>query len=71
MHLNDSKHPFDSRKDRHETIGEGTLGTEPFRRLVRDKRLMHVPKVLETPKGDDEVSLDRRNLALLRSLRAE
>ena len=69
IHVNDSKHPFGSHKDRHETIGEGTLGTEPFRRLMMDKRLAHVPKVLETPKGDDGVLADRTNLGLLRSFR--
>lgn len=69
IHLNDSKHPMGSHKDRHETIGEGTLGTEPFRRLVLDDRLRHVPKVLETPKGDDPVVADRANLTLLRQLR--
>lgn len=70
IHLNDSKHAMGSRKDRHETIGEGTLGTEPFRRLMLDERLRAVPKVLETPKGDDPVSADRANLELLRSFRA-
>ena len=70
IHLNDSKHPFDSRKDRHEGIGEGTLGPEPFRRIMRDPRLAAVPKVLETPKGDDGIEADRRNLELLRSFRA-
>ena len=70
IHLNDSKHPFDSRKDRHETIGEGSLGLEPFRRIVLDERLMHVPKVLETPKGDDGAEADRKNLAVLRKARA-
>ncbi len=70
LHLNDSRHPFDSRKDRHETLGEGTLGEEPFRRIVLDERLRAVPKVLETPKGDDGAEADRRNLALLRRLRA-
>ncbi|MEE2905428.1 MAG: deoxyribonuclease IV [Gemmatimonadota bacterium] len=69
IHVNDSKHPFGSHKDRHETIGEGTLGTEPFRRLMMDERLAHVPKVLETPKGDDGVLADRTNLGLLRSFR--
>lgn len=69
IHMNDSKHPLGSRKDRHEAIGAGTLGPEPFRRLMRDERLRRVPKILETPKGDDEVSADRANLALLRSLR--
>ena len=69
IHMNDSKHPLGSRKDRHETIGAGTLGPEPFRRIMRDDRLRRVPKVLETPKGDDEVSADRANLALLRGFR--
>lgn len=69
FHLNDSKHPFASRRDRHEMIGEGTLGEAPFRRIMRDRRFRDVPKLLETPKGDDVVSNDRRNLALLRSWR--
>lgn len=71
LHLNDSKHPFDSRKDRHETLGEGSLGTEPFRRIMLDERLRRVPKVLETPKGDDPVAADRANLDLLRGFRLE
>jgi deoxyribonuclease IV len=70
IHLNDSKTPFGSRKDRHDNIGDGTLGTEPFRRLLLDQRLRRVPKILETPKGDDAVAADRANLALLRSFRA-
>jgi deoxyribonuclease-4 len=69
FHLNDSQHPRGSRKDRHAGIGDGTLGPEPFRRIMRDPRFRGVPKVLETPKGDDEVTADRRNLALLRSFR--
>ncbi len=71
IHLNDSRHPFDSRKDRHEEIGRGTLGVEPFRRIMHDPRLADVPKVLETPKGDDAEAADIRNLTLLRSLRFE
>ena len=70
IHLNDSKSPLGSRKDRHENIGAGTLGAEPFRRLLLDERLRAVPKLLETPKGDDAVAADRANLALLRSFRA-
>lgn len=69
IHLNDSKHPFDSRKDRHEEIGVGTLGDAPFRRIMTDERLRHVPKVLETPKGDDPVAGDLRNLGRLRGFR--
>lgn len=71
LHLNDSKHPFGSHKDRHETLGEGTLGAEPFRRIMTDARLREVPKVLETPKGDDPVEADLANLRLLRSFREE
>ena len=67
IHLNDSKAPFWSRKDRHELIGVGTIGAEPFRRIMRDPRLAGVPKVLETPKGDDMVTADRRMLRMLRT----
>ena len=66
LHLNDSAVPFDSRKDRHALIGEGYIGDEPFRRIMTDPRLRDVPKILETPKGDDMVTNDRRMLAKLR-----
>ena len=69
LHLNDSKHPLGSHKDRHEALGAGTLGPEPFRRVMRDERLRAVPKILETPKGDDPVAADLANLALLRAFR--
>lgn len=70
LHLNDSKTPFASNKDRHELLGEGSLGEGPFRRIMSDPRFAGVPKLLETPKGDDEVTNDRRMLALLRSFAA-
>jgi deoxyribonuclease-4 len=71
FHLNDSATPFASRRDRHAAIGEGSLGDEPFRRLVNDPRFATVPMVLETPKEHpddpkDVVTLDRQNLARLR-----
>lgn len=69
LHMNDSKHPLGSRKDRHEAIGSGALGLKPFRRIMNDERLARVPKVIETPKGKDPVRADRANLALLRGLR--
>ena len=69
FHLNDAKAAFGSRLDRHENIGEGTIGLEPFRRLMNANRFRRVPKVLETPKGNDGVAADRRNLAVLRGLR--
>ena len=71
FHLNDSKHPLGSRKDRHEEIGLGTLGEEPFRRIMTDARFQGIPKILETPKGEDMVSKDRRAISLLRRFRAE
>jgi deoxyribonuclease-4 len=70
LHLNDSKTPFASNKDRHELLGEGSLGEGPFRRIMTDQRFTGIPKLLETPKGDDEVSNDLRMLALLRSFAA-
>ena len=67
LHLNDSKTPFGSRRDRHALIAEGSLGPEPFRRIMRDSRFEHAVKVIETPKGDDEVTCDRRMLRRLRA----
>jgi len=67
IHFNDSKKPFGSKKDRHEHIGEGELGLEPFRNIMNDRRLNKVPKILETPKSDD-LHEDIENLNLLRSL---
>lgn len=67
MHLNDSKHPMGSHKDRHELIAEGTLGEAPFRSIMTDDRLQRVAKVIETPKGDDAETMDRKMLERLRS----
>lgn len=67
FHLNDSKKPLGSRVDRHEHIGEGALGLEPFRLLLNDPRFARIPKVIETPKTIETES-DRINLAKLRSL---
>lgn len=66
LHLNDSKAPLGSRRDRHELIGQGALGPGVFRRLMTDQRLQAVPKVIETPKLDDATRTDRRMLRLLR-----
>jgi deoxyribonuclease-4 len=67
LHLNDSKTPLGSHRDRHELIAEGTLGAEPFRRIMREPRFANVIKILETPKGDDEFTQDRRMLRRLRA----
>jgi deoxyribonuclease-4 len=69
MHLNDSKTPLNSRRDRHELIGEGTLGPKPFRRIVSDERFASIPKVIETPKLEDATKTDRRMLRRLRTYR--
>lgn len=68
MHLNDSKTPFHSRRDRHELIGEGSLGAEPFRRIMHDARFAALPKVIETPKVVETLT-DRRMLRRLRAYR--
>ena len=65
VHLNDSQKPCGSRVDRHEHIGRGRIGEAACRRVMRDRRLREVPKVLETPKEND---MDAVNLALLRKL---
>src|SRR6266699_6315179 len=67
LHLNDSKGGLGSRLDRHQWIGEGTIGPEPFRRIMRDPRLAPVIKIIETPKGDDPIRHDRRMLRRLRA----
>jgi deoxyribonuclease IV len=75
FHLNDSKRPLGSRVDRHEHIGKGCLGLEPFRRIVNDPRFRGLPMLLETPKVEGrsptKIEIDRldaRNLRTLRSL---
>jgi len=76
FHVNDSKKPRGSRVDRHEHIGRGCLGLEPFRRIVNDRRFARLPMLLETPKLETPASrrasdvdpLDAINLATLRSL---
>jgi deoxyribonuclease IV len=79
FHLNDSKKPCGSRVDRHEHIGKGCLGLDPFRRLLNDPRFARLPMLLETPKLDTPESqrksdvdpLDARNLRTLRRLMAK
>lgn len=68
FHLNDAKAPLGSGLDRHENIGRGFLGLQPFRLLLNDRRFARVPKVLETPK-EPAPTADLRNLATLRRLR--
>lgn len=67
FHMNDSKKGLNSRVDRHEHIGQGAMGLEGFRLLVNDPRFSKIPKVLETPKGDND-EMDAINLKALRGL---
>lgn len=66
VHLNDDKNPLGSRKDRHEKIGEGTLGLETIGRLINHPSLRNLPFYLETP---NELDGYAREIALLKTLR--
>ena len=65
-HMNDAKTPRGSHLDRHEHIGEGTIGIAPFRRLLNDPRFAHAAFIAETPV--DQPDDDLRNVSVLRSL---
>lgn len=66
IHLNDSKKELGSKVDRHDNLGDGTMGLVPFEMLVNEKRFMDVPMILETPGGDESYM---KNLKLLREMR--
>lgn len=68
IHLNDDKNPMGSHKDRHEKIGEGTIGIEAFRHIINHPALRDLPFFLETP---NELDGYKREIGLLRSLREE
>lgn len=65
FHLNDSMKPFDSKRDRHAHLGEGEIGMEAFRFLMKHPKLQKIPKYLETPKGP---SVWKEEIALLRKM---
>lgn len=66
VHINDSKNPFESHKDRHEKIGEGSIGTAAFEAIINHPALRSLPFYLETP---NELDGYAREIALLKSLR--
>ena len=68
IHINDSKNPFESHKDRHEKIGEGSIGTEAFERIINHSLTTGQPFFLETP---NELDGYAKEIALLKSLRRE
>ena len=67
IHINDSKNIINSHKDRHENIGKGTIGLETLIKIINNKRLENIPKILETPYIDgiapykEEIELIREN----------
>ena len=65
LHVNDSKNPFASHKDRHACLGEGSLGLETFRQIVNHPVLKDKPMILETP---NELPGYQREIALLRQM---
>jgi deoxyribonuclease-4 len=67
LHLNDAVAPLNSHRDRHALIGEGTLGREPFRRIMRSPRFAHTIAIIETPTEGDPMTMNRRMLRRLRA----
>ncbi len=67
IHLNDSKRECGSRVDRHEHIGRGEIGSRGMKNILSERRLLHIPLVLETPKFN-ELEADMMNLKKVRSL---
>lgn len=66
IHINDSKNPFHSHKDRHEKIGQGSLGLDAFIKIINHPKLKHLPFYLETPQDDlegykQEIALLKQN----------
>lgn len=68
IHLNDSKNPFANHKDRHEKIGQGSIGLETINRVINHPRLRHLPFLLETP---NEIEGYAEEIRLLRSVYRE
>ena len=65
IHINDSKNPFESHKDRHEKIGEGSIGIDAFERIINHPKLKNLPFYLETP---NELDGYQREIELLKNL---
>jgi deoxyribonuclease IV len=70
IHLNDTGKGLGSKVDRHEHIGQGQIGQRAFRLMMQDKRFRKIPKILETPKGEDG-RMDLANLALLKKFASQ
>ena len=68
IHLNDSKNPFNSHKDRHEKIGDGFIGINAVKNIINNPKLKHIPFFLETP---NELDGYAKEIALLKSIYEE
>ena len=68
IHINDSKNPFESHKDRHEKIGDGSIGLEAFERIINHEKLRHLPFFLETP---NELDGYAKEIEILKSVYKE
>ncbi|MDO4775311.1 MAG: deoxyribonuclease IV [Aerococcaceae bacterium] len=71
LHINDSKNPFNSHKDRHANIGEGSIGFEALNYIVHHPQLVHIPKILETPwvtlEDGNQVAPYKQEIAMFRA----
>jgi deoxyribonuclease IV len=68
IHCNDSMVPFDSKKDRHQNIGDGEIGIDVFKELLHEERLRSLPFMLEVPGIDGKSGPDKENIDRLRSV---
>ena len=66
IHMNDSKNPFESHKDRHEKLGEGSIGLEAFERIINHPLLDGIPIYLETP---NELDGYEKEIAIIKNLK--
>jgi deoxyribonuclease-4 len=67
IHMNDSKKECGSCVDRHEHIGKGKIKTAAFKLIMNDKNFKNIPKIIETPKSDQDLQHDKENLDILKS----
>jgi deoxyribonuclease-4 len=66
IHLNDSRDPFASLRDRHDNIGEGQVGIQVFKNILNNPKTKHLSFIIETP-GFDDKGPDKKNLDILKN----
>ena len=67
IHLNDSRDPFDSGRDRHDNIGKGNIGEEKLKRFLNNDKFLQIPLILEVP-GFDGNGPDKENIDIVKNL---